>query len=152
MAAALKKGKSPKAAKSNAPVIGGAGGIGVAAFATQIQDPGYRNLLTVAAPVIAVMLSSIFDATVVMVRNAYQSAIQRWHEQKTTNYAKKLLNDPDSSEEVKARAARAIANAQLATIEYHEKNLTLVSQVAFSEASKQNRGRAARSKNNQPAK
>lgn len=129
MNTARKSGVAAKNTKSNAPIVGGAGGVGIAALATQIEDAALRNLVTVAAPVIAVVLASVFDGIKEVFRNLWRSLRHWWHERQITSYAKKVLKDPQTAPEVKLHAEKAIANAQLATIAFHEKNLNIASEL-----------------------
>lgn len=129
--------------KSNATLVGGGVGGAIAAISTQITDPVYRNLVTVAAPVIAVILTSVYDASALMIRNWWHQSTQSYHEKKTTEYARKILKHPDSSAEVKEKALKAIANAQIATLEFHESNLNMASQQKFTGAGKRNQIAAA---------
>lgn len=128
---------------SNATLVGGGVGGAIAAISTQITNPVIRNLVTVAAPVIAVILSGAYDALLFIARTWWQQITQSYLEKKTTDYAQKVLEHPYSSIEAKEKAAKAISNAQIATLEFHQGNLNMVSQQNYTKAGKRNQIAAA---------
>jgi len=115
--------------KTNAPVAGGAVGSAIAALATQISDAAWRNIVTVSAPIIAVCVTAIWDAFAQLATSAWTNFTQQHHNRTATKHFRAVLSDPTQPQEVRERAERAMINAQLATIEFHEKNVNLVSNV-----------------------
>lgn len=135
--------------RSNAPVVGGAVGSAIAALSTQIQDQAWRNLITVSAPIIAVSVTAIWGAIVQIIQRMWRDFNQRHATKNATKHYQQLISDPTQPEEVRERAEKAMINAQLATIEYHEKNLNLVSNPTSEAGKKTQRRRAAGNKNAQ---
>jgi hypothetical protein len=133
--------------KSNAPVVGGAVGSAIAALSTQITDAAWRNLVTVSAPIIAVSVTAIWGAIVQLVKSEWTNFTQRYHTRTATKHYRELLSDPSQPQEVRERAEKAMINAQIATIEFHEKNLNLMSTVDIPSGRKNQGRRAAGSKN-----
>jgi hypothetical protein len=133
--------------KSNAPVVGAAVGSAIAALSTQITDAAWRNIVTVLAPIIAVSVTAIWGAIVQMVNSDWTNFTQRYHSRTATKHFQGLLSDPSQPQEVRERAEKAMINAQIATIEFHEKNLNLVSNVDMPSSRKNQGGRPAGSKN-----
>lgn len=130
--------RNSSSAKSSAPIVGGGVGGIIAVISTQIKDPFFRNLVTVAAPLIAVAATSLNGAALFFIRNWWQNTTHSYHERRTTTYAKKILRAEDSSLEAKERAAKALANAQIVTLEFYESNLINVSQLGLKNAGKRN--------------
>ena len=72
---------------------------------------------------------------------------QRHHNRTATKHYREVLSDPSQPAEVRERAQKAMINAQIATIEFHERNLNIVSSVEVPQAIKSQERRAAGSKN-----
>jgi hypothetical protein len=132
---------------SSAPLVGGAVGSAIAALSTQITDAAWRNLVTVSAPIVAVVLTAIWGGIVQLVKSEWTNFTQRYHARNATKHYRELLSDPSQPQQVRERAEKAMINAQIATIEFHEKNLNLASNVDLPPDKKNPGRRAATSKN-----
>ena len=128
--------------KSNAPVVGGAIGSAIAALSTQITDAAWRNIFTVSAPIIAVCVTAIWSAIVQLIKSEWSLLSQRYHTRSATKHYRGVLADPSQPQAVRKRAEKAMINAQIAAIEFHEKNLNIVSNPDVP-TGKKNRGRGA---------
>lgn len=133
--------------KSNGPVVGGAVGSAIAAFSTQITDDTFRNIVIVLAPVIAVCVTSIWNVVCEIARNEWSNYNQRYLTRNATKHYQEVLSDLSQPEEVRERAQKAMINAQIATIEFHERNLNRSAQDEFSASAKTQGRRAASQKN-----
>lgn len=116
---------------SNGGVVGGISGVVLGLFATQIEDARLRDLVTVAAPVLAVWLGIIGAGAEFVCRTAVRNWQHSWTSKGLEKNARRILDDPNSTDVVKDASREALSKVQLMSLAHYERNVNQASKLSL---------------------